>query len=448
MKSISTSSTLSSSSKRKTRTNIDGTPKIPRPSNSFMLYRKDRAKLYPKLVATELSAKIAADWRDETPKVRTHYGNLADEAKEKHLLQYPDYKFTPKKRGTGKRAQAKLAAAISADIPSYPSSSSSTSSCSEKRSPIKREPASPSPPAKTSRSKKQRRSSASPYAYPSEHSTYSTRKSAASEFSSLFLYSRSAAERTRSRSRSSQLQDAMDSLELSEPPSCSDISEYDIIKHSSSDDDNDNVGNYGNDDIDEEDDDEEANYENKRKENNSTPQVPPAPSQPESLKEESTLFTPVVLPPLLASEPFEPECLANAEWKDTMSGHCSSVSAPALTSCSTALLEPSVLALPIPSYEIYFSSVQRSLIMECSTAYNLSSSTEMSATSDVLIPVYLYSSVIPHFLGRPRFAPIQIPSQPRITNQDLVMSPGLVISTPSFQDALKWLGTAIGPERS
>ncbi|KAG0007970.1 hypothetical protein BGZ80_004009 [Entomortierella chlamydospora] len=398
--------TSSPSSKRKNRAHSDAAPKIPRPSNSFMLYRKDKAKGFPKLVAAKLSAKIAEAWRRETPEVRERYERLAEEAKERHRLLYPNYKFTPKKRGTGKRAQAnraRLEAADSVDI--YPSSS--TTPCPEKRS-SKRESASISLAMRPNRSKKQRHS---PYAYPSESSTYSKRKTTSPESASLYLCSRSAAERTRPRSQSSQLEDAMNSLKLSEAQSFSNT-DLDIIKHGSSDDgESDNIDDSNNDDDDgdnsnntDEEDNDKSKCESECEENTPTSQVPQEPNQLES-KEESTLFTPVVLP-LLASEPFEPECLANAEWRDTMSGHCSSVSVPALTSCSAALLiEPPVI---IP-YEIYFYSVQRSLIM-------------------------------------PRFAPIQIPGQPRM-NQDLVMSPGLAISTSSFQDALRWLGTAIGPER-
>ncbi|KAG0083320.1 hypothetical protein BGZ92_010877 [Podila epicladia] len=64
--------------------------KIPRPSNSFLIYRKEHAKKYAGLVATELSTKLAMAWKNETP--------------EQHALKFPDYKFTPVKRGTGKRA--------------------------------------------------------------------------------------------------------------------------------------------------------------------------------------------------------------------------------------------------------------------------------------------------------------------------------------------------------
>ncbi|KAK3838383.1 MAG: putative HMG box protein, partial [Linnemannia elongata] len=67
----------------------------PRPSNSFMIYRKERATQYPGLVAPALSAMIAHDWKHETPDVLEYYAQLAEEAKVEHKRRYPDYKFTP-----------------------------------------------------------------------------------------------------------------------------------------------------------------------------------------------------------------------------------------------------------------------------------------------------------------------------------------------------------------
>ncbi|KAF9304503.1 Casanova [Mortierella antarctica] len=78
--------------------------KVPRPSNSFLIYRKEHAKKYAGLVATELSTKLAMAWKNETPERQAYYAKLAALAKQEHALKFPDYKFTPVKRGTGKRA--------------------------------------------------------------------------------------------------------------------------------------------------------------------------------------------------------------------------------------------------------------------------------------------------------------------------------------------------------
>ncbi|KAG0333550.1 hypothetical protein BG000_009078 [Podila horticola] len=78
--------------------------KIPRPPNSFLIYRKEHAKKFAGLVATELSTKLAMAWKKETPERQAYYAGLAERAKQEHALKFPNYKFTPVKRGTGKRA--------------------------------------------------------------------------------------------------------------------------------------------------------------------------------------------------------------------------------------------------------------------------------------------------------------------------------------------------------
>ncbi|KAF9899931.1 hypothetical protein EC991_008134 [Linnemannia zychae] len=90
--------------------------KIPRPANSFMLYRAENGKKYPGLVATELSAKLGEAWRREPQDVRDRYDELAEQAKRDHALKYPGYKFAPVKRGTGKRALKLAAEAIANEM--------------------------------------------------------------------------------------------------------------------------------------------------------------------------------------------------------------------------------------------------------------------------------------------------------------------------------------------
>ncbi|KAF9274198.1 hypothetical protein BGZ88_003190, partial [Linnemannia elongata] len=90
--------------------------KIPRPANSFMLYRAENGKKFPGLVATELSAKLGEAWRREPQDVRDRYDEMAEQAKRDHALKYPDYKFAPVKRGTGKRALKLAAEAIANEM--------------------------------------------------------------------------------------------------------------------------------------------------------------------------------------------------------------------------------------------------------------------------------------------------------------------------------------------
>ncbi|KAG0240635.1 hypothetical protein BGX31_001822 [Mortierella sp. GBA43] len=105
--------------------------KIPRPPNSFLIYRKEHAKAYKGLVATELSSKLAEAWNNETPECRAHYARLAEKAKKEHAIKYPNYKFTPIKRGTGKRALALAAMANAAK-----KSASETASATQSMTPI------------------------------------------------------------------------------------------------------------------------------------------------------------------------------------------------------------------------------------------------------------------------------------------------------------------------
>lgn len=79
-----------------------------------MIYRRERATKYRGVVAPELSAMIALAWKNETPDVLERYALLAEKEKVEHRKKYPDYKFTPAKRGTGKRARKQAAAAQAA----------------------------------------------------------------------------------------------------------------------------------------------------------------------------------------------------------------------------------------------------------------------------------------------------------------------------------------------
>ncbi|KAF9998923.1 hypothetical protein BGZ79_007435 [Entomortierella chlamydospora] len=70
----------------------------PRPSNSFILYRKDQVPLFPKMTAAELSRVIGAKWADETPEVKARYAKLAKESARLHAAAYPGYRYSPQKR--------------------------------------------------------------------------------------------------------------------------------------------------------------------------------------------------------------------------------------------------------------------------------------------------------------------------------------------------------------
>ncbi|GAA5891310.1 hypothetical protein JCM8208_002581 [Rhodotorula glutinis] len=78
---------------------------IPRPPNSFFLYRSARLKELSaardvsdsaKPQQAELSRHIAAMWKAESVEVREMYARRAAEEKEAHAQRYPDYAFRPK----------------------------------------------------------------------------------------------------------------------------------------------------------------------------------------------------------------------------------------------------------------------------------------------------------------------------------------------------------------
>ncbi|KAF9207949.1 hypothetical protein BGZ49_010145 [Haplosporangium sp. Z 27] len=406
-------------SKRKSSAE-DKLRKIPRPPNSFILYRIDRAKEYPKLVASTLSTNIALDWSEESLKVKKYYSDLAVEAKRKHLIDYPEYKFCPRKRGTGKQAQAKLKANNGTDMPlsrSHPRSPTRTRTrftCSpEYRYLIEHESPPPSPPPL---SRKQRRLTSS-YDYLTKSPKTPDSDSATSSTPSLYHSSRSSSIQSHSEISPSEQEGG---LGYSEPLLHQTDPGLDEEMEDGVDDDS---------DIDDDDEgDDEGEDEGEVKEIDS---VQPS-EQIENPKDDQTPFMSTGISPMLAIDPFEPECLArdDSEWKDTLSDHCSGMSPPALTSCSvSSSIESSLLGISIPSYEYFISSFHTSI------------------NSDLFLPVYL-RPVFPNFLvpTKPRFATIRVNNHPKIRNHDLMMTSGLMMSTPSSQDALRWLGSAIGPD--
>lgn len=63
--------------------------KIPRPPNSWILYRKDKSKQLN--IATEASRQ----WKVERQGIKDYYQTLADEAARLHKMKYPNYRYKP-----------------------------------------------------------------------------------------------------------------------------------------------------------------------------------------------------------------------------------------------------------------------------------------------------------------------------------------------------------------
>ncbi|KAK0490940.1 hypothetical protein IW261DRAFT_1413365 [Armillaria novae-zelandiae] len=87
-------------------------PKIPRPPNAFILFRSDILKKLrekdPKNKTGKqrfLSQVAGEAWRRITPEERQAFNNLAEEARADHLKKYPNYRFSPQRKGSKKKGR-------------------------------------------------------------------------------------------------------------------------------------------------------------------------------------------------------------------------------------------------------------------------------------------------------------------------------------------------------
>jgi hypothetical protein len=96
-------------SKNVTTVYTDGTPKVPRPPNSFMVYRKimmpqirqDNAGINNR----EVSRICGLKWHKESQETRQKYAILSMELKRLHNVKYPDYRYRPRPRRAQPRKQ-------------------------------------------------------------------------------------------------------------------------------------------------------------------------------------------------------------------------------------------------------------------------------------------------------------------------------------------------------
>ncbi|KAK0453549.1 hypothetical protein EV421DRAFT_689629 [Armillaria borealis] len=82
-------------------------PKIPRPPNAFILFRSDILKKIRekdpknKTGKQRFLSRVAGEaWRRTTPEERQAFNKLAEEARANHLKKYPNYKFSPQRKGS------------------------------------------------------------------------------------------------------------------------------------------------------------------------------------------------------------------------------------------------------------------------------------------------------------------------------------------------------------
>ncbi|TPX54661.1 hypothetical protein SeMB42_g00168 [Synchytrium endobioticum] len=103
---------------------------IPRPPNSFILYRRERHAAITadyksaagKVLNNNVISKIVASmWQNESPEVKALYTAKAEAAKKMHREKYPNYKYQPRKvaRGPPKTAASDDKARHVAGVPAH-----------------------------------------------------------------------------------------------------------------------------------------------------------------------------------------------------------------------------------------------------------------------------------------------------------------------------------------
>ncbi|EKJ71585.1 hypothetical protein NXS19_005720 [Fusarium pseudograminearum] len=78
----------------------EGGKRIPRPRNSWMLYRQAKSQQiiaqHEGLTAGELSTIISNMWNSETPETQAYWRKLAEDEDAEHKRLYPGYKYSTK----------------------------------------------------------------------------------------------------------------------------------------------------------------------------------------------------------------------------------------------------------------------------------------------------------------------------------------------------------------
>ncbi|EHK96013.1 putative Mating-type protein a-1 [Glarea lozoyensis 74030] len=90
--------------------------KIPKPANSWILYRKSKHHLVvaqnPGMHTSEISTIIGKMWKIEDPSVKAFWQAAADNEKKAHALRNPGYRITPRKSSAIKRRKTKKTSTV------------------------------------------------------------------------------------------------------------------------------------------------------------------------------------------------------------------------------------------------------------------------------------------------------------------------------------------------
>ncbi|TKA76201.1 hypothetical protein B0A49_03044 [Cryomyces minteri] len=106
--------------------------KIPRPPNAFIMYRQHHHPLvkaaFPNIHNNQISVILGNQWKNEKQEVKHEYKKKAQQVKQKHFEDHPDYQYQPRKPSEKKKRMTKRKAAALADATSAFASTSATSS--------------------------------------------------------------------------------------------------------------------------------------------------------------------------------------------------------------------------------------------------------------------------------------------------------------------------------
>ncbi|POS79603.1 hypothetical protein DHEL01_v202000 [Diaporthe helianthi] len=79
-----------------------GNERIPRPPNSWILFRRDKSKQLreadPEMSTGEVSTEAARQWKALSDEEKGFYQEMARQAAEQHKTQYPDYVYRPSRK--------------------------------------------------------------------------------------------------------------------------------------------------------------------------------------------------------------------------------------------------------------------------------------------------------------------------------------------------------------
>ncbi|KAH6851235.1 hypothetical protein B0I37DRAFT_445137 [Chaetomium sp. MPI-CAGE-AT-0009] len=96
-------------------------PKVPRPRNAFILYRQHHqaqvVQQNPGLANPEISKIIGEQWRDEPEDRKNQWKLLAEEEKQRHQRQYPDYRYQPRRGNKSGSSQSSRPAVAPGEDP-------------------------------------------------------------------------------------------------------------------------------------------------------------------------------------------------------------------------------------------------------------------------------------------------------------------------------------------